>query len=250
MGDEQAREFQFVGGTSRKFWRIHRDGASVVVTFGRIGSTGQTKTKAHPDAATAEREAAKLVAAKLAEGYVEGSWHEPSGAPPAAPAPTWEELAAKVNRPPRPASDAELQAVAQALGLPQLPPSYCQYQRLLSGKEEWRRVSRRKGLPFFLCVLEFDKLVEQRAYVRTVLVVPEEGSDDERAASAAAQRLIPFGNDSSRINYCWDPADRGPDGELGIVAMDNDTWMPKVTRIAGDLLELLALYRPSTEDDE
>lgn len=162
---------------------------------------------------------------------------------------TWHELAAKVGTPARQASDEQLGAAARALGLERFPASYCQYQRLLSAQAEWGLVTEREPLPHILCIFDFDRLAEQRAYILTVLEVPEDGDDDERAASAEARRLIPFGTDTSRSSYCWDPADRGADGELGIVVMNNDTWMPQVTRVAGNLLELLAFYRPWTNDD-
>jgi predicted DNA-binding WGR domain protein len=66
----EALRFQYVAGTSRKFWHIRRDGAMVYVSFGRIGTQGQTQVKdlGTPDAAA--RHVAKLVAQKTAKGYV------------------------------------------------------------------------------------------------------------------------------------------------------------------------------------
>ena len=66
-----ARRFEFVGGSSRKFWEIAVAGSAVTVRFGRIGAAGQTQQKLFADAATASRTAERLVREKLAKGYVE-----------------------------------------------------------------------------------------------------------------------------------------------------------------------------------
>lgn len=39
------RYFEFVGGTSAKFWEISTGGSEVSVRFGRIGTEGQTQVK-------------------------------------------------------------------------------------------------------------------------------------------------------------------------------------------------------------
>jgi DNA ligase-1 len=65
------RHFEFREGASSKFWEVSVSGNEMTVRYGRIGATGQTKTKAFADAATAEAQAAKLVAEKTADGYVE-----------------------------------------------------------------------------------------------------------------------------------------------------------------------------------
>jgi predicted DNA-binding WGR domain protein len=66
-----ARRFEFVGGTSAKFWEVGVSGASVIVRYGRIGTQGQTQSKSLADAAAAERHAEKLVGEKTAKGYKE-----------------------------------------------------------------------------------------------------------------------------------------------------------------------------------
>jgi predicted DNA-binding WGR domain protein len=65
------RRFEIVGGGSKKFWEVSVTGTEYTVRFGRIGTQGQTKSKTFPDAASAVREAAKLVAEKTKKGYVE-----------------------------------------------------------------------------------------------------------------------------------------------------------------------------------
>lgn len=65
------RRFEMREGGSSKFWEITVAGKDLTVTFGKIGTNGQTKTKtfASPDAA--EKEAASLVREKTGKGYVE-----------------------------------------------------------------------------------------------------------------------------------------------------------------------------------
>ena len=65
------RRFQFVEGTSSKFWEIQIRGAETVVRFGRIGSDGQASVKTFPDATAAAKFAEKVIREKLAKGYQE-----------------------------------------------------------------------------------------------------------------------------------------------------------------------------------
>jgi predicted DNA-binding WGR domain protein len=65
------RHFQFVEGSSEKFWQVSLAGNDVTVRFGRIGTDGQTQTKSLADADAAARHAEKLIAEKLKKGYVE-----------------------------------------------------------------------------------------------------------------------------------------------------------------------------------
>ena len=65
------RRFEFVGGSSAKFWEISVDGTDVAVRFGRIGTGGQQQTKSFADAAKARQHADKLIAEKTGKGYVE-----------------------------------------------------------------------------------------------------------------------------------------------------------------------------------
>jgi DNA ligase 1 len=63
--------FEYVAGTSSKFWEISVSGCQVTVRYGRIGSDGTRKVKAHADAQAARREADKLIAEKTGKGYAE-----------------------------------------------------------------------------------------------------------------------------------------------------------------------------------
>jgi uncharacterized protein (TIGR02996 family) len=65
------RTFQYSDAKSHKFWNIEVTGKSFTVTYGRIGSAGQTQTKTFPNAQKAQAEADKLVAEKTKKGYVE-----------------------------------------------------------------------------------------------------------------------------------------------------------------------------------
>jgi DNA ligase-1 len=65
------RYFEFVQGTSRKFWEVSQTGNSMATRWGRIGSNGQTKTKTFPDEQSAASAAAKLIEEKTDEGYIE-----------------------------------------------------------------------------------------------------------------------------------------------------------------------------------
>ncbi len=65
------RHFEFVAGTSSKFWEVEVNGNEVTTHWGRIGTAGQSKTKSFADAEKASAAAAKLVAEKTKEGYVE-----------------------------------------------------------------------------------------------------------------------------------------------------------------------------------
>jgi predicted DNA-binding WGR domain protein len=65
------RYFEFIGGSSRKYWEISLPGHAFTVRFGRIGSPGQSQTKTFADEAKAKREADLLIAEKVKKGYVE-----------------------------------------------------------------------------------------------------------------------------------------------------------------------------------
>ena len=77
------RRFEFVGGTSNKYWEIGQDGTRVTVHFGRIGTDGQAQTKDYGTWDEAAERVRKLVAEKLHEGYVEveGSGSRPEPEP-------------------------------------------------------------------------------------------------------------------------------------------------------------------------
>src|SRR5262245_37646080 len=79
------RTFLFSDEKSHKFWNIELKGASFTVTFGRVGTAGQTQLKTFASEAQARKEHDKLIAEKTRKGYVETT---PGAGKPAAPAPS------------------------------------------------------------------------------------------------------------------------------------------------------------------
>jgi uncharacterized protein (TIGR02996 family) len=65
------RSFVFTDSKSNKFWNIDLEGARFTVNFGKVGTRGQTQVKEFPDEESARKAHDKLVAEKLAKGYVE-----------------------------------------------------------------------------------------------------------------------------------------------------------------------------------
>lgn len=55
--------------TSNKLWEAHLSGSELTVRFGRIGTSGQVKTRSFVSPAAAARERDTLVASKLNKGY-------------------------------------------------------------------------------------------------------------------------------------------------------------------------------------
>ena len=65
------RYFEFVEGSSSKFWEIAQAGNTMTTRWGRIGSAGQSKTKSFADLQAAANAMAVLIEEKTDEGYVE-----------------------------------------------------------------------------------------------------------------------------------------------------------------------------------
>ncbi len=65
------RRFEFINGRSYKFWEVAVSGCGVTVSFGRIGTDGQSQAKTFHDHEEAARHATKLIAAKTKKGYAE-----------------------------------------------------------------------------------------------------------------------------------------------------------------------------------
>lgn len=65
------RTFEYSDASAHKFWNIELTGAGFTVTYGRIGSAGQTQVKTFADEAKARKEHDKLVAEKVGKGYRE-----------------------------------------------------------------------------------------------------------------------------------------------------------------------------------
>lgn len=66
-----ARRFEFVEGSSSKFWEIQLEGSSFTTKYGKIGTDGQISLKEYDSPEKAQKEYDKLVAEKTKKGYVE-----------------------------------------------------------------------------------------------------------------------------------------------------------------------------------
>lgn len=67
----RSRRFEFVQGSSDKFWEVAVNGPEVTVRWGRNGTQGQTQIKPFADSAQAQQHAEKLIRDKTGKGYVE-----------------------------------------------------------------------------------------------------------------------------------------------------------------------------------
>jgi uncharacterized protein (TIGR02996 family) len=65
------RTFQCSDARSHKFWNIEVSGSSFTVTFGKVGTAGQKRTRTFTSGESAQDEAEKLIQEKLRKGYVE-----------------------------------------------------------------------------------------------------------------------------------------------------------------------------------
>ncbi len=72
-GDSAVRRFEFVEGSSAKFWEVSVTGNDVTVRFGRLGTEGREQSKSFANADQAQAHAEKLVQEKTGKGYVECS---------------------------------------------------------------------------------------------------------------------------------------------------------------------------------
>lgn len=70
--DEPGRRyFEFVEGTSSKFWEIRVEGSTFFTRYGKIGTDGQTTQKDYDSEEKAQAEAEKLISEKTRKGYEE-----------------------------------------------------------------------------------------------------------------------------------------------------------------------------------
>lgn len=70
------KQLKFIDGTSEKFWQIETSGESHTVTYGKIGTDGQSKTKKFDSEETCLKDAEKLIAEKTKKGYSEDGMAE------------------------------------------------------------------------------------------------------------------------------------------------------------------------------
>ena len=65
------RRFEFSEGSSNKFWQVAIADHELHITWGKIGTAGQTQTKSFASAVAAQQELSKLVLEKTKKGYAE-----------------------------------------------------------------------------------------------------------------------------------------------------------------------------------
>lgn len=70
-GEKTTRRFEYVDEKSSKFWEISIADMTVLVSYGRIGGSGQSQEKRFSDTASAARHVEKLISEKVGKGYCE-----------------------------------------------------------------------------------------------------------------------------------------------------------------------------------
>lgn len=66
-----SKNFLFKDDSSFNFWRVYVEGATLILCFGQMGTIGRCESKAFSSNEEAEKEANKLIAKKLEQGYQE-----------------------------------------------------------------------------------------------------------------------------------------------------------------------------------
>lgn len=66
------RQFIYQDEKSHKFWAIEQQGNELHISWGKVGTQGQSQVKSFADVAAAEKAELKLIAEKTKKGYVEG----------------------------------------------------------------------------------------------------------------------------------------------------------------------------------
>ncbi|RYE92318.1 MAG: WGR domain-containing protein [Myxococcales bacterium] len=132
------RRFEFVEGSSAKFWSADVEGAKFTVVYGKIGTAGSRKEKEFPSPEAAFKEYEKKVAEKTREGYVEvaGDGVVPVAPPPAEGAPAKADRREKKGPELKPrvaAGEASAASVARAVA------ALGELQTELASKRSWRR---------------------------------------------------------------------------------------------------------------
>ena len=117
------RKLQFIEGTSSKFWHAKVDGVNVVVTFGRIGTNGQTQEKAFSSADEAKKQFDKQVADQLKKGYVDDGGGAPTATATASAPPSTPNAEAKPAAKKKPAAAAAVEHPAPVEREPEASPS-------------------------------------------------------------------------------------------------------------------------------
>ena len=107
------RRFEFIEGSSQKFWEIELRGTEFDVRWGRIGTSGQAQTKTFASDAKAQTEHDKLIKEKMGKGYVEAGASASPASTESAPTPAPTTAATLIAAPsPAPIASPPLTAVS------------------------------------------------------------------------------------------------------------------------------------------
>lgn len=156
--------YEFVEGSSRKFWSVSVKGQALTVRYGKIGTEGKELTRTFASAKAAQAEHDSLVREKTRKGYVEVGASAPSkpaaskAASKAAPSkvaagvwtPRFEAMVAELKQNKKvgevkatikpPATDAQLALAAKTLGRP-LEAEIAAFYREMNGFDlEWKNL--------------------------------------------------------------------------------------------------------------
>ncbi|PRY41731.1 DUF4132 domain-containing protein [Umezawaea tangerina] len=175
------RRWELVSDGSAKFWEIGRDGTSVTVRYGRLGSAGQTKVKDLASDAAAVAHVGKLVAEKEKKGYAEVGGPAPStgrestvDTPPATEKPAAEQPATEQPAVRQPAVDRPDETTFV------IPPSWRNAVRPGRGQGARRPLKSTRGVEKYLK----SKLDPVPRRLGTVLAHPDSESELVTAARA------------------------------------------------------------------
>ena len=69
-GELAFERLEYTEGASNKYWQVVVDGTNVHVQYGRIGNNPQTSVKTFETGQKAITEKEKMIAKKLAKGYI------------------------------------------------------------------------------------------------------------------------------------------------------------------------------------
>jgi hypothetical protein len=157
----------------------------------------------------------------------------------------WEALRAEaragreqVPRTPAPEQSAGWrQRLARVIGLPRVPPSYCDFLRWFPRFGSWELAYRKPGWPAAISVPVGDAWLRRERKLLLGLY----------RTNAAGRRLIPFATNGGDKWFCWDPERVDSRGEPAIYAADSKEASdgPHIKRLGRDLLQILNHYRPA-----
>ncbi len=204
------RRFEFKKGSSAKFWEIELKAKSYQVTFGKIGTPGQTRKKEFDSKPAANEAAEKLIKQKMAKGYREVGSAKTSQkntvtketiASSKLSAPSWTQFSKKLEiRPPKNGSPAKKPTKNDVRDFERehdfvLPPSYVSFAR------EFGAGQIRRFFEIYVPGKEADKCRLQRVQeARGSELLAEIYGDPE-----FIERMIPFCNTIGGDIIVWDP---------------------------------------------